>query len=77
MDEVEWGVCPNCGRPVPTLELVDTEEWEEFAVALACGACRGQAVREGKITRSEMARRRGAPSEKVQWMKAREKRGLE
>jgi hypothetical protein len=67
----DWGLCP-CGRTVPTLELVDTSAMLEFPGEVACGACRGQAVREGRITRSELARRQGAPAAKVRWMQDRE-----
>jgi hypothetical protein len=67
----EWGRCP-CGREVPAIELVDTSEMPEFPGDVACGACRGQAVRDGRITRSELARRQGAPAEKVEWMRERE-----
>jgi hypothetical protein len=68
----EWGRCPGCGREVPTLELVDTSGMAEFPGDVACGACRGQAVRKGRITRSELARRQGAPAAKVRWMRERE-----
>lgn len=67
----DWDRC-HCGRDVPTSELVDTSDMPEFAGDVACGACRGQAVRDGRITRSELARRQGASPEKVRWMQERE-----
>jgi hypothetical protein len=70
----DWGRCTGCGREVPTLELVDTSAMPEFPGDVACGACRGQAEREGRITRSELARRRGALPAKVAWMRERESR---
>lgn len=68
----EWGRCAGCGREVPALELVDTSDMPEFSGHVACGACRGQAVRDGRITRSELARRLGASAAKVRWMRERE-----
>lgn len=73
-EQGEWGTCPGCARRVPSFELVDTSTWAELAATAACGACRGQAAREGRVTRAEMVRRLGGAKKKVEWMQTRETR---
>lgn len=71
--DVEWAVC-RCGRLAPALELVDVSGIAEVPGTYACSGCRGDAFRKGIISRSEFARKLGAPESTVASLRSAELR---
>ncbi|MBV9775239.1 MAG: hypothetical protein JO040_14895 [Gemmatimonadetes bacterium] len=69
----EWVVC-RCGRLAPAFELVDVSDIEEVTGTYACCGCRGNAFRTGAISRSEFARKLGAPDDTVACLRRAELR---
>lgn len=69
----EWAAC-RCGRLAPAFELVDVSGIEEVPGTYACCACRGSAFRRGMISRSEFARKLGAPESAVATLRKTELR---
>lgn len=71
--------CPQCRRPVAPDMVMATGAWPEAlrarlrkpAAPWACDACRATLVREGHVSRADLARHLGAPEAVLQRLATR------